>query len=441
MNNQVGSKTMITSAVNVERHPSVSMMDPHSRPEDRNCTIKPHPHHDYRIALYYCYLPIPTKTMVTEHVDFHNMIGQRYSLGGRVRISPEGLNGVLSGKLQDLKRYAYDLEQELDRLHYTTENQRKWDLDIKYCLLREDIPVEAQLFANLVAKATKTVISLVDTDESQQQRSNRRRKSEPNKVPNNPHFVAQNILDQGLHQHKPATHLSPGEWDDYLGELTAANDPSKVVLLDCRNVYESNVGHFLVPQASTILTNTRKYAELPHVLLSQRDRLLQSDHIFMYCTGGVRCERASVFLQAMLENQCNEEDSDSPGETKKKPHIYQLHGGIQRYLEQENPSLYKGKNFVFDPRRTDPKHDNSTVGTCLLCHQPHDDYDNGHAPATNKEARCWNCRILILVCDDCRQTVACSNEVHDEALPRMYCGGKEERCLHVPPVRILNSER
>ena len=148
------------------------------------------------------------------------------------------------------------------------------------------------------------------------------------------------------------------------------------------------------------------------------------------------------------------------------PNVYQLHGGIQRYLEhfhdvqtstnnhieessekpqadedgmvvedssqEKSPCLYRGLNFVFDPRRTDPmvqintntstKEERSCVGKCCLCGMPHDDYDNGHAPIENKEARCCKCRILLLVCDPCRQSVQCWGEDHKDGLPKLYCG-------------------
>lgn len=97
------------------------------------------------------------------------------------------------------------------------------------------------------------------------------------------------------------------------------------------------------------------------------------------------------------------------------------------------PCLYRGKNFVFDPRRTDPvigrgiatadaKCDAATggndggygcislVGRCVVCSAPHDDYDNGHAPCEEREARCRRCRVLVLVCDGCRERVRCWGE-------------------------------
>ena len=143
-----------------------------------------------------------------------------------------------------------------------------------------------------------------------------------------------------------------------------------------------------------------------------------------------------------------------PWEDKEKPKgIYQLQGGIQKYLESygneehglsnrgdnsdaktgtsesddvgkntandNKACLYRGKNFVFDPRRTDPIIGNgitnnydtldssqekcvSVVGQCNICSCPHDYYDNGHSPSEEKESRCCHCRMLVLVCNGCR---------------------------------------
>ena len=126
--------------------------------------------------------------------------------------------------------------------------------------------------------------------------------------------------------------------------------------------------------------------------------------------------------------------------------VYQLGGGIQTYLEQSNEesSLFRGKNFVFDPRRTDPIHQAEIVGECLVCSAAHDDYDNGHAPSEEKEARCNTCRMLILVCNACRPRYVCFGEGHGSVggaegagKQLLYCG--LDRCIHegAAPIPVL----
>lgn len=117
--------------------------------------------------------------------------------------------------------------------------------------------------------------------------------------------------------------------------------------------------------------------------------------------------------------------------------VFQLDGGIQSYLERQSKNdadeateiLFKGKNFVFDPRRVDPVCGPiSIVGKCIICETPHDDYDNGHAPAEKKEARCNGCRMLILICDSCRSGYACWGEDQSSQQRTLFCG--IHRCIH-----------
>jgi predicted sulfurtransferase len=114
--------------------------------------------------------------------------------------------------------------------------------------------------------------------------------------------------------------------------------------------------------------------------------------------------------------------------------------------------LYRGKNFVFDHRRTDPVIGNgitkpiltidarnqggenaekteriSLVGRCIICSIPHDDYDNGHAPCEGKEARCCRCRVLILVCNICRAKVRCWGDPTGKQ--ELYCGNSGNACV------------
>ena len=459
-------------------------------------------HSDYQIALYYCYIPINNPS---SHVEFQRSLCEHLNLNGRIRVALEGINGVLSGKQTLLKEYAEALRNELHTITPQNEGDSSWELDVKFCNLRTDLPVLDQLFDTLSVKQTKSVVSLVGTSSSEnasssgKKRKNRKQQRKKNAqkeneakngsvsvnvettpVNNDTEAAArytERIYASGLRNMQPASHLSPTEWNFALTQQAtkaAQEDPNatgkKTILLDCRNVYESNVGRFEAPGVDTMLTNTRKFSELPHVLVQQKERLQEADQIFMYCTGGVRCERASVFLQSLLssdgdqnEGKSNDKTQDqSTTNTKKKstPQVYQLHGGIQRYLESaipsaqstsasssQSPSLFRGKNFVFDPRRTDPLHDGTIVGTCLVCQAPHDDFDLGASPAQNGETRCWNCRILVLVCPACRPTVSCWNDPEEtdnemngssqqQSKPRLYCGGNE--CFHMPPVQIVS---
>ena len=87
-------------------------------------------------------------------------------------------------------------------------------------------------------------------------------------------------------------HLSPQEFH---AALRSASE-GEVVLLDARNIYESRIGHFSAPAAETVLPGTRCFSDLPRWLDSQ-EAALRGKRVLMYCTGGVRCERASAYLR------------------------------------------------------------------------------------------------------------------------------------------------
>lgn len=194
-----------------------------------------------------------------------------------------------------------------------------------------------------------------------------------------------------------------------------------------------------------------------------------TSYVPCYLKGGVRCERAGSYLRALSES------NSGAWQGKEQPKgIYQLQGGIQKYLESygreeqeliakqeedttdnqsaEKKCLYRGKNFVFDPRRTDPIIGNGItseaaasssatkciVGKCIICSCPHDDYDNGHAPCEEKEARCCRCRVLVLVCNDCRKKVyswgeeakSCGDSGEGEIVKtELFCGKGGAECI------------
>jgi hypothetical protein len=108
----------------------------------------------------------------------------------------------------------------------------------------------------------------------------------------------------------------------------------------------------------------------------------------MYCTGGIRCEKASAYVRSR-----GVED------------VSQLAGGIHRYLEEfEDGGHFKGKNFVFDQRVAVGPAGAAVVGRCLGCAAPYDELSGGRV--------CTVCRVLVLVCPGC---AAALQQYHCEA--------------------------
>jgi UPF0176 protein len=136
------------------------------------------------------------------------------------------------------------------------------------------------------------------------------------------------------------THLSAREFNDKIGD--------GATVVDMRNNYESAIGRFdgaITPNAYTFRE------ELPMALEALKGK--EEEPVLLYCTGGIRCEKASSYLK-------------HHGFKK----VYQLLGGIIDYkhqIEREGlPSMFKGKNFVFDERLEEAITDD-VLGTCYQC--------------------------------------------------------------------------
>lgn len=306
------------------------------------------------VLLYYSYVHVAD---VDGALKWHKRLCEHLDLRGRVRISPEGLNVTIDGQERALRCYC-DAVRESDAYGR--------DLDFKLSAGRAGAP----RFARLTCKPAGHVVELGVGD------------------------------DEAAPEHG-ATHLGPGEWHDRLQALAEIGDDREgdVVLLDVRNVYESRIGRFECAGVRTIAPDLRHFAQFP-TYVDNNTEAFKDKKVMMYCTGGVRCERASSYL---LEHAAARE-------------VVQLRGGICRYLEQfaGRQGHFRGKNFVFDPRRYEPWHDDTIVGRCDGCQCSWDDFDNG------EEARCDECRVLLLLCDSCRAGRAVRKG--DSRTP-LLCGG------------------
>ena len=249
----------------------------------------------WRIALYYCYVDL-TPDGVAQQIKLHRDVCEQWDLKGRIRISVEGLNGVLSGRYELLQHYEEKITDALRSAKCDI------DLDVKYCRLRSDISLESQLFDTLIVKKTSTVISLFGEHESNQnQKRKRKTKKKPLKEASSAvldgHAApapsssrddkdkssSDSLLNVGqlcqeTMKQSPSPHLTPGEWNRH---LQGRQSDDHALLLDVRNVYESRVGHFASPTVPTLLTNTRKYSDLPK-LLATHPEVQEKKDIYMY---------------------------------------------------------------------------------------------------------------------------------------------------------------
>jgi UPF0176 protein len=191
-------------------------------------------------------------------------------------------------------------------------------------------------------------------------------------------IVADGLVDETFDVTNIGIHLKAAEFNQLL------EDPNTIVV-DMRNHYESEIGHF----TKAIKPDVDTFRESLPIIEEQLAEHKQDKKLLMYCTGGIRCEKASAYFKHKgFEN------------------VYQLEGGIIEYTRQVKAegleSKFIGKNFVFDHRLGERITDD-IVSQCHQCGEPCDVHTN-----------CVNegCHLLFIQCDSCKEKMegCCSAE-------------------------------
>jgi UPF0176 protein len=179
-------------------------------------------------------------------------------------------------------------------------------------------------------------------------------------------IVADGIHDPNFSMEKKGKYVNAQQMNELL------QDDSTIVI-DMRNHYEYEVGHF--EKAIEIPSDTFR-EQLPMAVEMMQDK--KDKNIIMYCTGGIRCEKASAY---MLHNGFN--------------NVFHLEGGIINYAKQAKeynlPSKFIGKNFVFDDRLGE-RITEDVIAKCHQCGQPADTHTNCKNDA---------CHLLFIQCEAC----------------------------------------
>ena len=179
-------------------------------------------------------------------------------------------------------------------------------------------------------------------------------------------IVADGITDSNFDMRNKGRYVSVEQLNDLM------KNPDTVII-DMRNHYEYEVGHF--ENALEIPSDTFR-DQLPMAVDMMKDK--KEKNIIMYCTGGIRCEKASAY---MLHNGFK--------------NVFHLEGGIINYAQQVKekslPSKFIGKNFVFDDRLGE-RITEDIIAKCHQCGKPADTHTN-----------CKNdgCHLLFIQCDEC----------------------------------------
>ena len=228
----------------------------------------------------------------------HNLIRKELKdldIKGTILVGSEGINGTISSICPKKLSKAIEYIKSIEGFK---------NIDIKYSFSK------INPFVRLKVKLKKEIVTIGDDSI-------------------NPNLISGDYVD-------------PKDWNEII-------DDENVLLIDTRNHYECSIGSF----KNSINPNTTKFREFPKWLESQNysDEDKKNKKVAMFCTGGIRCEKASSYMK----NQGFE-------------NVLHLRGGILKYFESvpEDQSMWNGECFVFDDR-VSVKHDLSQ-GTYDMCH-------------------------------------------------------------------------
>lgn len=283
---------------------------------------------------FYKYFPIPNPQEFRDYLykHLHNL-----KVFGRIYVAKEGINAQISvpqSNFNSFKNFLYSINELNNvRLNVAVDDDGKsfWVLSVK---LRDKI-------------------------------------------------VADGISDPNFSMEKKGNYVDA----EQMNKLMQQDD---TIVIDMRNHYEYEVGHF--ENAVEIPSDTFR-EQLPMAVDMMKGN--EEKNIIMYCTGGIRCEKASAYL---LHNGFK--------------NVFHLEGGIINYAkeikEQHLPSKFIGKNFVFD-NRLGERITEDIISHCHQCGKPCDTHVN-----------CANngCHLLFIQCEDCKQkydgccSIECKETIH-----------------------------
>lgn len=273
----------------------------------------------YKILLYYKYVSLPDPEALKMQ---QKELCQQLNLKGRILVSEEGINGTLAGPEKDVNRYI----EETQKVPEFADMEWKISWADEQVFPKLKVVVRDEIVTLGIKKTGKDV-----------------------------------SIDNKAHYIEPAQ----------LKELYEKN--ADFVILDARNLYEAEIGKFknaLIPP----IDNFREFPEFVEKnLATYKDK-----DVVTYCTGGVRCEKASAYLRE-----------------KGFKKVRQLHGGVHDYAEQTGGKFFEGELFVFDKRLHVPVNnvEPSTISNCMYCQTAITRFVDCAAPA---------CGELFICCEVCQ---------------------------------------
>jgi len=207
-------------------------------------------------------------------------------------------------------------------------------------------------------------------------------------------IVADGLNDDSFDVTDIGVHLNAAEFNKML------EDPN-TVCVDMRNHYESEIGHF----KGAVTPDVDTFRDSLDIIEEDLKDHKEDKNLLMYCTGGIRCEKASAYYKH-----------------KGFQNVFQLEGGIIEYTRQvkseDIENKFIGKNFVFDHRRAE-RISEDVVSNCHQCGEPCDIHVNCENEA---------CHLLFIQCESCQEKMdICCSDACKEVAALPFLAQKELR--------------
>ena len=244
------------------------------------------------IISFYKFIPILDLDKLKHHIE---NICEKLKTKGTILIAPEGINGTIEGSKKNINNFTKEIKLD----------ERFIDLDPKFSFNSKNS------FHRMKVRLKKEIVTIGNTDIN------------PNK--------------------EIGKYVEPILWNEFI------KDPD-TILIDTRNTYEVSIGSF----KGAINPKIKSFRDFPNWVkknLESKDNRYKNKKIVMFCTGGIRCEKATSYL--VNEGFTN---------------VSHLKGGILKYLENvpKQDSLWDGECFVFDQRVSVAE--GLKPGSYLMCH-------------------------------------------------------------------------
>jgi len=309
------------------------------------------------VVLFYKYVKIDAPASVVARIVEYNDTTAQGAVTGKIRVAPEGINATAAANDAQTMRAFTDFLESIDAL-----GLRERGGGVEFW---KPEPGCAHAFSTLSVRVVEELCPFGERELSTSETCGGDVQS-----------------------------VSPRAWHE---ALTTRRE-EEMSVIDARNFYESRVGAF----RGSVLAPIRRFSQLKEWLARDGvvDAHVAGKDVYIYCTGGVRCEKVATYLATRLD------------EKSRPKSVRKLRGGIVAYAKEfdAKESLFKGSNYVFDARGSVPVGPENELPETSWC-------DGCRAPS-GRLSKCVGvkCHVVLIACETCGDTVYCCDSCREQTV-------------------------